>query len=97
MKLSDLKSSLEPREEWTLPYPRSSLADPPISAEEARTATHTNCIWHKGLIAGSPNQDDTEGRVYFCPIGRMYWRYTRKPKHAKLLRPLKYGWRASPV
>lgn len=66
------------REDWTLPYPRSTRADPPISAEEARNAATTNCPRHRGLIASQPTQDDTEGRVYLCGVGNQYWRYTRK-------------------
>jgi hypothetical protein len=79
------------REDWTLPHPRSSLADPPISAKEARAAPTTNCPRHRGLIAAQPAQGDTEGRVYLCGEGRQYWRYTRKSGTGRLS-ALKYGW-----
>lgn len=92
MKLSELKST--PREDWNLPYPRSERADPPISLEEARSAATTNCPRHRGLIAQERTQADTEGRVYFCGVGRQYWRYASKS--GGKLAPLNYRWRASP-
>jgi hypothetical protein len=76
VKLSDLQDIA--REEWSLPYPRSSLADPPISAKEARSATTANCPRHRGLIAAQPSEGDVEGRAYLCGVGNQYWRYTRK-------------------
>jgi len=95
MKLSDLQGFTR-EESWALPYPRSSLADPPVSAEEARKATTANCPRHKGLIATQPTQDDTEGRVYLCGVGNQYWRYTRKQGLGRLP-VLNYGWRGSPT
>lgn len=97
MKLSELPGATTPREEWSLPYPCSKIADPPISEAEARAATTANCRRHHGLIAHSPTAEDTDGRVYFCGAGRQYWRYTKKPKHATLLPPLQYRWKGSPV
>lgn len=32
---------------------------------------------HKGRISHSPVETDTDGKVFFCPIGRQFWRYTR--------------------
>lgn len=93
MKFSELQGIT--REEWGLPYPRSSLADPPISGKEARTAVTANCPKHHGLIATQPTQDDAEGRVYLCGVGNQYWRYTRKRGIGRLS-PLKYNWRRVP-
>jgi len=77
MKFSELARAvpLDREAEWTLPYPRSELAEPPITLEEARTAEEANCRRHGGLIATSPLPSDVHGRVYFCGAGRMYWRY----------------------
>jgi hypothetical protein len=93
VKFSELQGIT--REEWGLPYPRSSLADPPISGKEARTAVTANCPKHHGLIATQPTQDDAEGRVYLCGVGNQYWRYTRKRGIGRLS-PLKYNWRRVP-
>jgi hypothetical protein len=92
MKASDWKTTRAPgegAEEWALPHPASTLAEPQITAEEARAATETICRWHEGLIASSPTSSDTEGKVFFCPIGRMYWRYTKQLSW--FLRPLNYS------
>lgn len=93
MKLSDVQGIT--REEWTFAHPRSSLADPPITAQEARSAATANCPRHHGLIATQPTQADTEGRVYLCGVGNQYWRYSRKSK-VGALKPLNYGWRRTP-
>lgn len=76
----------------TLPYPRSKLADPLISEQEALNAQPTVCPWHKGRIAHSPTPSDWDGKVYFCPVGKQFWRYSTKVN--ELLRPLRYKWRA---
>lgn len=60
-----------------MPYPESSKsadARPPVQNAELETATDATCPYHKGLISvnGSP-----EGQVYYCPIGRQYWRYRK--------------------
>jgi hypothetical protein len=78
MKPSELRGDVGPRDEWKLPYPRSELADPPITAEEARKADTAICRWHNGSITHSPTTQDTYGRAYFCPIGRCYWRYSKQ-------------------
>ena len=89
MKLSELET-LSPSEgtQWTLPYPASSLAEPAITAAEALAvdlATDTTlCRLHRGQYAHL-NED---GKVYFCPIGRMCWRYMKRP--SEFLRPLTY-------
>jgi hypothetical protein len=68
-----------------LPYPRSSLAEPPIATDEARAADIAICRYHKGLITQTGDQD---GRVFFCPIGREYWRYTKQV--SGMFKPLNY-------
>lgn len=79
MKLSDLHAGNAPSEgpPEFLPYPCSGLADPPITISEARAIDlardTTICRWHRGEWT----QLNVEGNVYFCPIGRMYWRHTR--------------------
>ncbi len=92
MKASEWKATNTPGEESdqeVLPYPTfSALADPPITAEEARavdlSGDTTVCRWHRGLHTHL----NTDGKVYFCPIGRMYWRYAKQP--SDFLKPLRY-------
>ena len=90
MKLSDLTAgTVQPKEsKWTLPYPASSLAEPSITLVEALAVdpAHdtTVCRWHKGQLTHL----NADGMVYFCPIGRMYWRYSKQPND--FLRPLRY-------
>jgi hypothetical protein len=61
-----------------MPYPRSPLAEPPITSEEAGSvdlATNTTvCRWHGGQLTSL----NAEGKVYFCPIGRQYWRFSKQ-------------------
>ena len=93
MRASEWKATRAPGDggqEWALPYPASTLAEPPITVDEARAATETICRWHEGLIARSPTQSDTDGKVFFCPIGRMYWRYAKQS--SGFLKPLLYKW-----
>jgi hypothetical protein len=88
MKLSDLNAGSGPREsaEESLPYPCSELADPPITIAEARAVDMgrdtTLCRWHRGQFTHL----NADGAVYFCPVGRQYWRYTKQP--SDFLRPL---------
>ena len=61
-----------------MPYPESSKsadARPPVQSAEIECASDAICPYHKGLIAsnGAP-----EGSVYWCPIGRQYWRYRKQ-------------------
>jgi hypothetical protein len=91
MKLSEFKAVSAPQEaEDALPYRRSEIADPPITTDEARAADIAVCRMHKGLIAESPTPSDTEGRVYFCPIGKTYWRYSKRAN--QMYAPLRYRW-----
>ena len=48
-------------------------------------ASESICCVHKGLILVT---GDTHGRVFFCPIGKQYWRYTRE--RSGLYAPLTY-------
>ncbi len=69
------------------PYRCSSLAIPPITPQEARDAQHSICCVHDGLVRQT---GDVEGRVFFCPSGSEYWRYTRNPPNAGMYGPLSY-------
>jgi len=53
----------------------SNLARPPVTDQEAAGADTAICRNHKGLIR---ELGDKEGTVFFCPIGRQYWRYTKQ-------------------
>lgn len=88
MKLSELKNAPTATDEWTLPHPRSDLADPPVTLEEARTAGTAVCRAHRGTIAHFPGANDTEGKVFFCPVGGIYWRYSKQ--QAGMYAPLEY-------
>lgn len=52
----------------------SSAARPPIQEHEVTGAVTSICRQH-----GAEHLDGwfTEGRVFFCPLGRMYWRFTK--------------------
>jgi hypothetical protein len=69
-------------------YPRSSLAEPPITTEEAQSvdlATDTTvCRRHGGRLTHL----NAEGAVYFCPVGQQLWRYSKQLN--EFLRPLHY-------
>lgn len=82
MKPSDLKSATGQTEERK-PLPLSSRADPPITHEEAEAAQTSTCCRHNGLIEMTGDKD---GTVFFCPIGKQYWRYSKK----KRMKPIKY-------
>ena len=69
-----------------LPYPRSDAADPAITVEEARAAQTSICRLHNGLIRETGDKD---GAVFFCPIGRQYWRYTKQD--SGMYAPLPYN------
>ena len=89
MKLSEFKGGILPREESNddnLSYPRSDLAEPPITEDEARVAGESICKYHKGLILQT---GDVNGRVFFCPLGRMFWRFTTQ--QGGMYQPLRYG------
>ena len=87
MKISELQGGAPKADEWKLPYPRSEIADPPITAEEARAAATANCPHHGGLIASSHTADEY-GRAFFCPAGGQYWRFAKLD--ASMYGPLEY-------
>lgn len=64
----------------------SDQAIPPISEAEAEKAQHSICRIHNGLVCET---GDKEGAVFFCPIGRQWWRYTNKRPNG-LYAPLSY-------
>ncbi len=74
--------------EEELPYPRSSFAKPPITAEEAKAAEHAICRLHHGHISHTRVSSDTDGKVLYCPRGRMYWRFTKQL--SAFMKPLPY-------
>jgi hypothetical protein len=53
----------------------SSLARPPIQPAEAEKADTSICPNHEGIVRFT---GDAEGKVYWCPQGREFWRYTLK-------------------
>lgn len=65
----------------------STLARPPIQPAEAAAAAHSICPYHNGLVAET---GDVEGRVFYCPIGKEFWRYSRRA-NAGFYAPLPYG------
>jgi hypothetical protein len=69
-------------------YPCSTLAEPPITDAEAEAVDlgrdTTLCRLHRG----QHTHLNFDQKVYFCPTGRMFWRYTRRP--SEFLRPLAY-------
>jgi hypothetical protein len=92
MKLSEFLAPESAPEtfEDRLPYPCSELAEPAITLDEARAADTAICRWHNGRIKTEPTQSDVEGGVYFCPIGRQYWRYSKQGGGFLKLPPLQY-------
>lgn len=61
-------------------------ARPPVQRDEAERAEDATCPYHRGLIAVTGGH---EGQVYWCPIGRQYWRY-RKNTNDGFRTPLRY-------
>ena len=93
MKLSEFKAVSVPQEaENPLPYWCSELADPQITADEALAAkdNHATCPWHNGRIKTDPTPSDVDGRVFWCPRGKMYWRYSKHGCGYLKLPPLRY-------
>ena len=88
MKLSERTGAAAPREEWPLPYPASTLAEPPITLAEARAVDlgqdTTRCRRHMGEYTHL----SLDGKVYFCAVGRMLFRHSKLP--SEFLRPLRY-------
>lgn len=70
----------------------STLARPSISPDEAEHAEVAICRVHDGMIKTQPTPQDTDGRVYYCPIGDCAWRYTQRLDDVNQLPQLQYGW-----
>jgi hypothetical protein len=83
----DTSAAQKPDPSDVSPYFCSSLAAPPITPQEARSATHSICCVHNGLVRET---GDVEGRVFWCPIGGQAWRYTRYPANAGMYASLDY-------
>ena len=66
----------------------SSLADPPITLAEALAVDLAQATTLCRLHRGQHTHLNVDGRVYFCPIGRIYWRHTKRP--SEFLKPLRY-------
>ena len=60
-----------------LKYP-ASFADPPITPDECDEAALAVCRQHNGRIREQRAVGDYDGKVFFCPIGKSWWRLTRK-------------------
>ncbi len=60
-----------------LPYKPSPLAEPPITYAEVMGVDFAQdtsvCWWHKGEM-GHLRED---GKVYFCPVGKQYYRHQK--------------------
>lgn len=55
----------------------STRANPPIAAAEVATAINSVCLFHNPdckLLWNPHNLKDMHGRVYFCKVGKSYWR-----------------------
>lgn len=65
----------------------SNLARPPIQSHETDGAETAICCNHGGLIRLTGDRD---GRVFFCPKGGEFWRYSAKPQSGMYV-PLPYG------
>jgi hypothetical protein len=69
-------------------YPRSSLAEPPITDEEAEAVDlgrdTTLCRLHGGQLTHL----NVDGGVYYCARGGMLFRYAKRP--SEFLGPLSY-------
>jgi hypothetical protein len=63
----------------------SPRARPPIQPLEAQVADTAICRHHKGLITITGDRD---GSVWYCPIGKQYWRYSKE--QSSFTAPLTY-------
>jgi hypothetical protein len=87
MRPSELKAAQNQRVETNdKPLPVSKCAYPPISQEEARSAGVSICRWHGGLVRMTGEKD---GRVFYCPKGREYWRFSNKNR--EFYKPISYS------
>jgi hypothetical protein len=88
MKPSELRTADASQDQLVLPYRRSDIAEPAITPDEARAPETAICRWHNGHIGHTRVSSDAEGKVYFCPMGRMYWRLNKRM--SDFLKPLTY-------
>lgn len=85
MKFSNLaRPPAADESEEPLPYSCSKLAEPAITIAEARAAEETICRVHNGWFTHL----NTDGKVYLCAVGRMYFRHAKRPSEG--LKPLRY-------
>ena len=70
-----------------LAHPASD-ATPAITADECEEWRVAICRYHKGRIGQGLVAGDREGNVYFCPVGRSYWRLTKTMN--QMMAPLKW-------
>jgi hypothetical protein len=66
---------------------RSSFAVPPITDEEARGAALSVCPHHGAHPAPGWFR---EGRVFHCPIGDEFWRYSEQGSGGGMYRTLQF-------
>jgi hypothetical protein len=66
---------------------RSSLADPPISDDEARDAQPALCPRHGGIVG---QRGEHFGMVFWCPTGEQCFRYERRPSRRRIKYPRAY-------
>ena len=65
----------------------SNLARPPIQPHETDKAETAICCHHSGLIRLTGDKD---GRVFYCPVGKEFWRYSLKQQPG-MYSPLPYA------
>lgn len=68
--------------------PVSDLAQPPIHAREVEDCETAICPFHGGTRLGA-QYGDRDGKVLFCPLGRMFYRWTVKTNG--MYAPLKFA------
>lgn len=67
------------RDVYGAPHGASELAEPLITPDEVEGGAETTvCRVHKGHITNGLAAGDHYGKVFWCPIGRMYWRLTQR-------------------
>jgi hypothetical protein len=76
-------TTIEPASKKDDDRTKSSLADPPISDEEASNAKVALCPRHGGMVG---QRRERFGMVFYCNTGRQYFRYSKKG----VRRPIKY-------
>ncbi len=64
----------------------SDLARPPIQPHETEHAETALCNFHNGNARAPWAR---EGQVFYCPIGRQFWRWSATPGHG-MYSPIRY-------